>query len=58
MCCHYLLKKLESRDRFGPLPLLLVSLNTALYAANIILFTTVEKSGIIARFICRDRRKI
>jgi hypothetical protein len=58
MCCYYLLKKLGSRDRFDPLPLLLISLNAALYAANIILCITVEQSGIIARFICRDRRKI
>jgi len=43
---------------FYPLPLLLVSLNAASYAVKFTPCTTVQRSEIIASFICRDRRKI
>jgi hypothetical protein len=50
--------KLVSRDLFDPLPLLLILLNAASYTENVTFSAMVQKSGIIARYICRSRRKI
>jgi hypothetical protein len=50
--------KLVSRDLFDPLPPPLILLNAPSYTENVTLSAMVQKSGIIARYICSNRRKI